>query len=490
MSTTTDRNRDQADTPRRGRAAGVARGAARARRAALALALLVGAGACGGSAPVEDGPRPNVLMVLIDTLRADRLGCYGNPRGLSPALDALAKSGVVFEAASAHAPWTLPSTASLLTGRTPAEHGAGGHLGAFTRLGRGTPTVQGHFRRAGHATAAVVNVSFLGPDFGLARGFEHHDLESFESNREVRRADATTDAALVWLRAHAATAPEQPFFLLAHYFDPHAVYDPPQPFRARFALEPDQGDDGLVFGTREHMIELRAGRLALDPEVVRRAAALYDAEVAFTDSELGRLLAGLDELGLAERTIVVATSDHGEEFLDHGGFEHGHTLYAELTHVPLIVRAPGLAPGRVRAGVGLSDVAPTLCALAGLEPLEGASGRNLEPLLAGSGAGHPVLALGNFWGPPLASWRTDRMKLIRNAAGSGRGPELYRWRDDPSERRDLAAEHPEQVDALAAELAAAEVGPAGAGEREAVELDDERRRELQSLGYLGEDDAD
>jgi hypothetical protein len=98
------------------------------------------------------------------------------------------------------------------------------------------------------------------------------------------------------------------------------------------------------------MIELRAGRLALDPEVVRRAAALYDAEVAFTDSEVGRLLAGLDELGLAERTIVVATSDHGEEFLDHGGFEHGHTLYAELTHVPLIVRAPGLAPGRVRAG--------------------------------------------------------------------------------------------------------------------------------------------
>ena len=458
------------------------------RRAAPALWLLACAAAsvsaCGG-ARAPDRPL-DVVVVLIDTLRADRLGCLGNGRGLTPAIDELASRSIVFEAASAHAPWTLPSTASLLTARLPAEHGAGGRLGAFTRLAKGVPTLASHLQERGYATGAVVNVSFLGPDFGLARGFAHHDFKAFDSNRKVRRADATTDAALGWVRSVRAADPGRPLFLLAHYFDPHAVYDPPAPWRRRFALEPDRGVDGLVFGTRAQMMALRAGRLALDPAVLRRAEALYDAEVAFTDSEVGRLLAGLDELGVLATAALALTADHGEEFLDHGGFEHGHTLYAELTHVPLILRAPGLRPGRVAVGVGLVDVAPTLLELAGVARLPDARGRSLAPLFPGGdeASDRGVLAHGNFWGPPLSSWRTAAEKLIQNPSGSGRPDELYRWREDPGEARDLASDRPERVSALEAELAAARAALDPA-RREAVELDEAQRRELESLGYLG-----
>jgi arylsulfatase A-like enzyme len=452
----------------------------------ISLALLVfslalfGAAACGAG---ERGPALDVLLVLIDTLRADRLGCYGNPRGITPHIDRLAEEAVLFEAASAHAPWTLPSTASLLTARLPAQHGAGGRLGAFTGLDRAVPTLAGHFRAAGYATAAVVNVSFLGHDFGLARGFEHLDIQAFESNRKMRRADATTDAALAWLAEPRAG---RPFFLLVHYFDPHAVYDPPQPFRARFALEPDRQDQGFVFGTRDQMVALRAGRLELDAAALRRAEALYDGEVAFTDAELGRLFAGLVDLGLDARTAVVLTADHGEEFLDHGGFEHGHTLYGELVHVPLLIRAPGLAPARAAAGVGLIDVGPTLCELAGLPPLPGASGTSLLALLADPGAqdaDRPVLAHGNFWGPPLSSWRRGPEKLVRNAPGAARALELYRWREDPLEQRDLAPAEAQRAAELAAELERLEAAlERGAGAP--VTLDGEGAAELGELGYL------
>jgi arylsulfatase A-like enzyme len=449
----------------------------------LCLALACAGAACSRRAHEL---RPNVLLAVIDTLRADRLGCYGNPRGLTPAIDGLAEEAALFEAASAHAPWTLPSTASLLTGLLPEQHGAGGRLGAFTRLAKGVPTLAEHFRAAGYATAAVVNVSFLGPDFGLARGFEHHDLEAYESNRKMRRADATTDAALGWLGAERG---ERPFFLLVHYFDPHALYDPPQPFRRRFARAPDREDGGFAFGTRAQMVELRAGRLPLDPATLERAEALYDAEVAFTDAHVGRLLSGLDRLGLTERTVVVLTADHGEEFLDHQGFEHGHTLYAELLHVPLVIRAPGLAALRCASGVGLVDVAPTVCELAGLAPLPGAGGASLLPLLQGESAGagdRPVLAHGNFWGPPLSAWRAGDWKLIQNPSGAARALELYRWREDPAELRDLAGAEASRAGELAAELARV-AGGLARGEGGAVVLDEARRAELEDLGYLGGD---
>ncbi len=441
-------------------------------------ALFALAAACGPAQP----ERPNVLLVIVDTLRADKLGCYGNERGLTPNIDRLAAEGAVFESASSHAPWTLPATASLLTSLYPRQHGAGGSLPRFTRLGRGIDTLPAVFRRAGYATASIVNVAFLGPDFGLTRGFEHVDVKSFESNRRVRRAERTTDAALGWLDQRDAA---RPFFLLVHYFDPHAVYDPPQPFRRRFAAAADREREDFVFGTREHMIALRAGRLALRADVIARAEALYDAEIAYTDSHVGRLLEGLDARDLGSSTAVVFTSDHGEEFLEHDGFEHGHTLYSELCHVPLIVRARGAPAARVPQGVGHVDVAPTLTELSGLPTPDTWVGSSLLPLLADPAApGRAVVAHGNFWGPPLTSWRQGGEKLILRAEVPDGAPELYAWRADPAERDDLAAARPERVNELRAALSAFErVLPAAApGAR--VELDAERLRELETLGYV------
>lgn len=433
---------------------------------------------CTGEAPAERDGR-NVLLVIVDTLRADKLGCYGNPRGLTPHLDALAAESLVFENASAHAPWTLPSTASLLTSLYPREHGAGGRVPEFTALAPEVETLAQRLGAAGYRTGMIANVIFLGELFGLTRGFEHVDVESFEDNVHLRSAAATTDAALAWLDATDA----EPFFLLVHYFDPHAVYDPPQPYRRRFAEEKDR-EGGLRFGTREQMVGLRTGAFSPGPGLVRRAEALYDGEIAYTDEHLGRLFDGLSERGLEDSTLVVFTSDHGEEFREHGGLEHGHTLYSELLHVPLLVRVPGEEAARMPHGVGLVDVAPTICTWAEVEPGARYVGRHLYQLDNAHQAGHnDVLAHGNFWNAPLTSWRTDNAKLILLPDG---GAELYDWWQDPGEQDNRAAGEPERVLQLRAELGAAEAdlrarGPKAGDLR--VEVSEEDLRGLDALGY-------
>lgn len=443
------------------------------------LAALVAAGLGGCS--VRTAERPDVVLVLVDTLRADRLGCLGNERGLTPAIDRLAAQGVLFEAASSHAPWTLPATASLFTSLPPRQHGAGGQLPDWTALAPDVETLAEHFADAGYATGAVFNVAFLGEAFGLTRGFEHVDGDYPRDNRAVRRAERTTDAALAWIDARPA---DRPFFLVVHYFDPHALYDPPRAFRERFAEPRDREGDDPVFGTREDVLRLRLGQVALDPELVARAEALYDGEVAYVDTQVERLLDRLDARPGGRRTVVALTADHGEEFLDHGGFEHGHTLYQELLHVPLVLRWSGGPSGlRVDRGVAHVDVAPSLCELAGLPPMRAARGTSLLPLCApGPTVGvwdRPVYAHGNFWAAPLASWREGPYQLIRDADGAF---ELYDWRADPGERDDLAAGAPETVARLGARLAAFErsLEPA---EGEAVELGTAERAHLDALGY-------
>jgi arylsulfatase A-like enzyme len=211
--------------------------------------------------------------------------------------------------------------------------------------------------------------------------------------------------------------------------------------------------------------------------------------------QLGRLLDGLDALGLAQDTLVVLTADHGEEFLDHGGFEHGHTLYQELLRVPLFVRLPGVvAPGSVvQEPVGLVDVAPTLCELAGLSPPRSFGGRSLVPLLRGEPlAPRAHLAHGNFWGDPLTSWTSGDLKLILTPA-RGEDPErveLYDLARDPGERRDLAAERPDEVRRLRDELEAVRAHLAAGAGGAPVELDSATRARLEALGYLGGGDGE
>ncbi|MCK6444784.1 MAG: sulfatase [Planctomycetes bacterium] len=441
-------------------------------RFASATALAVLCGAC----PDADAERPNVLFIAVDTLRADRLGCYGNARGLTPHIDRLAAAGVRFSDATSHAPWTLPAFASLFTSLYPTEHGAGGNLLEFKALPASVPTLAERFHDAGYATAAITNVDFLGPSFGLARGFQHHDSVYYQSNEEVRRADATTDAALAWLDSRGSG----PWLLFVHYFDAHASYDPPAEFRARFASAEDQ-QSSWRFGSRTELVSLRQKKLVLEPDVMRRAEALYDAEVAFVDDQIGRLLDTTHALDPARRTVIVLTSDHGEEFLDHGSWEHGHSVYQELVHVPLIVAAPGrLAPAVVQAPVRHVDVAPTLCELADLPLAPTFRGRSLLDLVSG-GTPPPTqcLAEGAFIGPPLRAWRHGYDKLI---VSDVRGVELFDLAADPRETHDRSRDEFPRATELLGELELADKAFARAHGL-SVELSDAERARLAELGY-------
>ncbi|HEV8111746.1 MAG TPA: sulfatase [Planctomycetota bacterium] len=452
-------------------------------RAFVALAAF-GAAACAPAPPRATPARPNVLLIVVDTLRADRLGCHGGTRGLSPRIDALAAQGANFANAFSHAPWTLPAFASLLSSELPPSHGAGGKVDDFHGLRKEVPTLPDAFRSAGYATAAIVNVDFLARPFGVTRAFERLDARAFEDNENVRAAGPTTDAALAWVSEHK----ERAFFLMVHYFDPHAEYRPPQPFRERFAAPEDQHDESFRFGTRHQVVDHRVHRTQLSPADVDRARLLYDGEVAYVDQEVGRLLDGLGSLALDANTLVVLTADHGEEFLDHGDWEHGHSLYDELLEVPLLVRQPGrVAPRVVDAPVGHVDIGPTLLAWCGLPGNAAFRGRDLAPALAGAAlAPTPLLAFGNFWGPPLASLRDQDFQLIVRPDGKR---ELYRWRSDPNEQHDLAAEEPAVAAALAAQLekARADAADRGAGLGPRVALTAEQQRRLSAVGYAGDE---
>jgi len=447
-------------------------------------------------APAAAATSPNVLLVLIDTLRADKLGCYGNDLGLTPNIDRLAGQGCLFERAFSHAPWTLPSVSSLLTSTYPIRHGAGGRWGSpqgLTGLSSDVRTLAECFGGQGYDTGAIINVLFLSPKFGLDRGFADYDFQPPKKSQRVqRRATEVTDRALAWLKKHKRGVSGRPFFFLVHYFDPHLTYDPPKRFRERFALPADRTRDPTLFGTERDMIALRRGRGDASLLPLYRLEHLYNGEVAYTDEQVGRLLDGVHRMGLDDSTVVVLTADHGEEFLDHGGFEHGHTLYDELIHIPLIVRYPELIkPRRVHAMVRHVDVGPTLCGLAGIHGEATFQGRSLEPVMFGrSHKDRPVLSQGNMWGPSLTSLRAGGYKLI---TGAGKVA-LFHVAVDPRERHDLAGDPSDKAlrvamsKAMAGMLKRARVG--GDGKGQAVGLSRDELERLRALGYVGAEEKE
>jgi arylsulfatase A-like enzyme len=432
-------------------------------------------------------PRINVLVVVLDTVRADRLGAWGNERGLTPRLDELASESAVFVRTNAHAPWTLPSMASLYTSTVPRQHGAVGRANDYRSLDPALPTLAETFLRAGYSTAAVTNVQFLTERFEMARGFDHVDSHVPTSNLDTRRATPTVKAALSWLDANG----ERPFFLLVHFFDAHLVYDPPPALRRRLADPRDQETESYYFGTAGQLKALREGEIELSDDQLARLEMLYDAEVAAVDAGVGQLLDGLASRDLDEDTIVIVVADHGEEFGEHGGFEHGHSLYQELLHVPFLLRAPGFRSLRVREPVGLIDVAPTLCALAGLETPSAFEGRSLAALLRDTDEGpssienRPVWSEAPMWGPPTLALLDGQWKMIAAGGGTETGMRLYDLQTDPREQIDLAAARPEiarRMLSLARELGAGFAGRRG--QSPPVTLDEEERERLRSLGYV------
>ena len=467
------------DAPRRHRGLG----------AALLLAAAVAASCGAGERPAR---ARHVVLIGVDTLRADHLGLYGAERSTSPFLDRMAQEGWVFERAFATSPWTLPSFASLLTGLEPAGHGAGvlpspgterggtegedwaerNRLKSRTKLDPAARTLAEALSAAGLRTLAVVQSPNLDPSFDFDRGFDTYD--SYDGRG--RRADAAVERALELIDE----APEKPFFLFLHLIDPHLNYSAPEPARGCFTRT-IEADLELPITSAEIRARKFANYDAVEREFIQAA---YDEEIAYVDQQVERFCQGLEQRGLAQDTLVLFTSDHGEEFLDHGGFEHGHSVYNELIRVPLIAWGSGVAAERVPEPVSIVDIAPTVLDALGLEPTLAGPGTSLWKLLAGSRADREariLVAEGTLYGPELRSAILWPYKLIER-------PEdgvllLFDLEQDPLELTDLSASRPELTERLAGELQRRIESSARGTRREAVELSDEMVEELRALGY-------
>jgi len=332
------------------------------------------------SAPVaaERTVRPrNVVLISIDSLRADHLGCYGYHRPTSPRLDALAAAGARFNAAYTTASWTLPSHASQLTGRYPLSHGA---VTLDRRLSTATPTIPTILGPAGFTTGGFVSFEFLRRRYGFDAGFEYFDdfTTAVDGNNEEHHLTTgpLLNAEIVpWIENHA----NRPFFLFVHNFDVHYDYNPPAPYDTMF----DDDYSGPDLRRYSQNPNIHADMPARHLE---QFVALYDGEIRFTDTVIGEIIDAIDRAGVGDDTLLIVTADHGEEFFDHGDRGHGTTMYEEVMRVPLIMRWPrGLEAGRtVETPVSVVDLAPTIYDLTGVDGPVGLDGESLAPLMNGA----------------------------------------------------------------------------------------------------------
>ncbi len=410
----------------------------RSRAAVVALAML--AAACSRPAASSAKPGAPVVLISVDTLRADHLPAYGYGGVRTPALDALARDSIVFENAYCQAPLTLPSHATLLTGLLPSQHGVRDNVGF--RLAGTHPTLATALKARGYATGAAVSSFALRRDRGLAAGFDLYD-DQFGADSPDERPGAET---VKRLESFADSNPGKPLFLFLHLYEPHTPYLAAEPFRTEYASRP------------------------------------YDGEVAASDAAVGGFLAHLKKSGLYNRAIIVFASDHGEGLGDHGEDEHGVFLYRETIRVPLFVKFPGSrgAGSRVRAPVGLIDVFPTIAETAGVPDDGGRPGLSLSRLAGPSAPAtrriysetlYPRLQLG--WSD-LAALTDDRFSYIEAPR-----PELYDLVADPAQKNDLAESRPPALRSMRAELLTLRDSVASPEKSAAEELE-----KLGSLGYI------
>jgi arylsulfatase A-like enzyme/Tfp pilus assembly protein PilF len=431
------------------------------------LGIVVALGACAVGAWVAlsrprwaSGVLParaprNVLVITLDTLRADHLGSYGYAAAQTPRLDALARSGLRFAQATTVVPLTLPAHSSLFTGAFPAWHGVRDNGGFY--LGDDQVTLAEVLRDRGFRTGGFVSAFVLDRRWGIAQGFERFfdefDLDAFgdaPGMDTIQRPGAqTVDQALAWLAADR----EQPFFAWVHLYDPHAPYQAPEPLRSRFPAT---------------------------------MAGAYDAEIAATDAQVGRLLDALAAEGRLDDTLVVALADHGEMLGEHEEQAHGFFVYDAAVHIPLIVAGPGVPARAVAEQVRIVDVMPTVLDLLGVPAPQGVQGVSLRPLARGERLG--LVARSESWYPryhygwsELSSIQDGRFKYIRAPRA-----ELYDLSADPREANDLSRQDPQRLAALdralLAEIARTTSTTAAKGPQV---VDAETEERLAALGYVG-----
>jgi len=420
-----------------------------ARFVVMLAAAGVPAAACSGGGPPS---RPNVLLVTIDTLRADRVGT-----GTTPAIDALAASGLRFTGARSAVPLTLPSHATIHTGLLPPQHGV--RENGAGALADSHPTIARALKEAGYRTAAFVGAFVVDRRFGLAQGFDVYDDQIPRDPRATERleaerpASAVADRAIAWLQSAISTH-QSPFFVWIHFYDPHAPYTPP-------------------------------------PEYASRAKTAYDGEVMFADAQLARVIEALRADGTLDRTLVIVAGDHGEGLGDHGERTHGMLLYDSTLRVPLVIAGLGHATATIAEAVSLSEIAPTILRAVGLTPPAGMTGRDLLRLPADAasvpaGQTQPTTGIDLYseteypraagWSP-LEALTDGRWKTI--IAGSA--TEIYDLSRDPREEHDLSASQAAAAAAMRARADAIHSSGGAAGRRV---ISAETQERLRALGYV------
>ena len=430
-------------------------------RIAWVIALFVISG--GGSPFIPEGRqpgRPNVLLITLDTVRADRIGTYGYKLASTPTLDRLAAEGVRFDDATSQSPLTGPAHAALLTGHYPGRLAIKNN--ATTPIPDRTVTLAESLRAAGYRTGAFIGAFVVDRAYGFAQGFEHFDADFRGFRQEIkaqveRRADEVVNPALGWLEDVPRGTP---FFAWVHLYDAHAPYDAPAPFNTRFKTRP------------------------------------YDGEIAYVDAQVGRLVAALRTSGELDRTIVITVGDHGEALGDHGEEDHGIFVYDAVMRIPWIMRLPASIPAGGRGGViprvineqvRSVDLTPTVLEMVGLGNGGPADGESLLPLLRGSTRSDPPASYGESWYPELHfGW--SRLRSLRVGEWKyidAPKPELYDLRKDPREVRNVIAERSNVAARLSQELEAIERSFGAAVSAKPAQPDPETVARLRSLGYVG-----
>lgn len=380
--------------------------------------------------PAEAAPKTNVILILVDTLRADKIGAFGyTQRKTTPNLDAFAAGGMVWERTESQNAWTVPSVASLFTGVDPQAHRTlnfkVGEKLATDTMSLQHDTISESFKAAGYGTAAFVKSTVISTSKGFSQGFDTFQVVGGKDQAWGYSARDLNDAAIPWLTTQATSG--KPFFAYLHFMDPHSPYKAPEPYYSKYKGSYAGKMDGAHVQLED---AFKAGTVtAADWE---HELALYDAEIEYFDAEFGRLWSELKKVGADKNTVVVLVADHGEAFGEHKNVFHGN-LYQENIHVPVILRGPGIKAGRMKAWAQLVDVAPTLAELFALPKGKGWQGKSMVGAMGG-GAGHSDVIYSEYAGQRMVIDPASSLKLI-----VGDGPtKLYDLVADPLEKNNLA----------------------------------------------------